>query len=184
MVTQIYAPPMLLTGADFAALEQQGPAELIEGEFVPMTPPGYDHCECELNFASAIRAFARQHGLGKTFCGEVGIYTRRNPDTIRAADAAFISFERFNQRTEPTYLDVAPELVVEILSPNDRWREVLTKLEEYLTIGVKVVWLVDPAKQQVLAYQSLTQKQTFHAEDLLTCEAVLPGFAIKVAELF
>lgn len=65
---------------------------------------------------------------------EVGIYTRRNPDTVRAADGAFISDERYAQPKQTHgFLDVAPDLIVEILSPDDRWSEIKQKLREYFS---------------------------------------------------
>ena len=149
-----------------------------------MTPTGDQHGSCEGNFYYALRSFVDSHKLGKVRVGEVGIYTRRNPDTVRAADVLFISNERYAQIKSPGYLDVAPDLVVEVLSPNDYWIEVTQKLREYFAIGVRLVWVADPQTHSVHAYRALTDVREFTANDDLPGDDVLPGFSVKVAQLF
>jgi Uma2 family endonuclease len=173
-----------ITGEELAALGDIGPCELVEGSIVPMSPTGFEHGEVELAIGSEIRAFARAHNLGRTMSGEVGIYTRRSPDTVRAADVVFISHERHAQRTSDGYLDVAPDLVVEVLSPTNRWSETMQKLREYFSIGVRLVWVVDTAARSVFAYRALTDVREFASENDLPGEDVLPGFVLPVARLF
>ncbi len=123
--------------------------------------------------------------MGKVRVGEVGIYIRRNPDTVRAADVAYISNDRYAQRKKKRgYLDVAPDLVVEIMSPDDRWSEVTQKLREYFSIGVRLVWVADPAVRTVYAYRSLTDVREFTEADTLPGDDVLPGLSVPVASLF
>jgi Uma2 family endonuclease len=114
----------------------------------------------------------------------VGIYTRRNPDTVRGADALFISKERAANIKSKGYLDVAPDLVVEVLSPDDRWNEVNQKLREYFEIGVRLVWVADPTERVVYAYRSLTDVRQFAEKDQLPGDDVLAGFSVAVGNLF
>ncbi len=117
--------------------------------------------------------------------GEVGIYTHRNPDTVRAADVAFISNERYAERKQPSgFLDVAPDLVVEIMSPDDRWNDVTQKLREYFSIGVRLVWVAHPETRTVYAYRSMTDVREFGESDVLSGDEVLPGFSAPVGSLF
>ena len=175
----------LVTGEEALAMGDIGPYELVEGRIVPMSPAADEHAGYESNFDEYIKAFVRQHKLGKVRVGEVGIYIRRNPDTVRAADVAFISNERYAQRKKKLgYLDVAPDLVVEIMSPDDRWSEVTQKLREYFSIGVRLVWVADPATRTVYAYRSLTDVREFSETATLTGDDVLPGFSVPVAALF
>jgi len=174
----------LITGEELAVMGDVGPCELVEGRIVPMTPTGDEHGSYEGNFYTALRAFVQSHKLGKVRVGEVGIYIRRNPDTVRAADVLFISNERYAQKKSRGFLDVAPDLVVEILSPNDSWTEVTQKLREYFAIGVRLVWIVDPQTRNVYAYRSLTDVREFTQDDDLPGDDVLPGFSVKVAQLF
>jgi len=175
----------LMTGEELLAMGDIGPYELVEGRIVPMSPTGHKHARYESNFDEYLKAFVRQHNLGQVMVGEVGIYTHRNPDTVRGADVAFISNERYaQQKKESGFLEVAPELVVEILSPDDRWSDVMQKPREYFAIGVKLVWVADPETRTVYAYRSLTDVREFGEADTLTGDDVLPGFSVPVASLF
>jgi Uma2 family endonuclease len=81
--------------------------------------------------------FVQEHNLGWVMTGEIGIYTRRNPDRVRGADVVFLSKECWPDRPPKGFLEVAPDLVVEIISPNDRWQDVRQNLAEYFAIGVR-----------------------------------------------
>lgn len=130
-----------ITGDELFALGDIGPAELIDGRIIPMSPTGGEHGRLESELAALLREHVRQRRLGWVLAGEAGIYTRRNPDRVRGMDVAFISAARL-PRLPAGFLTVAPELVVEIVSPTDRWSDVQAKVEEYLAIGVDVVWVV------------------------------------------
>lgn len=113
--------------------------------------------------------------------GKVGLYTSRAPDTVRAADALFISHDRYGRQGPGAFLDVAPELVVEILSPEDHPG---VKAGEYLAIGVDRVWLVDRRRRQVRIHRSPDQVETLEIGDTLRDEDILPGFSLPLSELF
>jgi Uma2 family endonuclease len=175
----------LVTGEELARMGNIGRCELIDGRIVPMTPTGDEHAGIESNVDGALRAFVRPRRLGKVRVGELGIYTRRNPDRVRGADVVFISNERYAQRSrDSAFLDVAPDLVVEILSPDDRVVDLLEKLREYFEIGVRLVWVVDPRARRVRAYRSMTAVSEFSEGDELSGEDILPGFAVPVADFF
>ena len=173
-----------VTAEELYALGDIGPCELIEGEIINMPPTGDQHGNVESNFDVALKQFVQLHKLGYVRVGEVGIITRRNPDYVRGADVAFISTERYAQRKSSGYLDVAPDLVVEVMSPNDRWSEVMKKMGEYFAIGVRLVWLADPETESVYAYRSLTDVRRFAKGDNLPGDSILPGFSVPVAEIF
>ncbi len=173
-----------VTGEELLAMGDIGPCELIEGEIRPMPPTGFEHGSIENLIGARLRLFAEQYQRGRVAVGEVGIYTRRNPDTVRGADVVFISNERYAQQQSEGYLDVAPDLVVEVISPEDRWSGVMKKLEEYFDIGVRLVWVVDPGTRRVYAYRSLTDVRHFTESDTLPGDDVLPGFSLPIAEIF
>jgi len=173
-----------ITGEELYAMGDIGPCELVEGRIVHMSPTGMPHGVYEVNFSFALRRFVEKHNLGVVSAGEVGVYTKRDPDTVRGADVVFISHERNQQRSPSGYIDVAPDLVVEIMSPNDRWTDIVEKLREYFAIGVKLVWVANPESRSIFAYRSLTDVREFAAEDELTGGDVLPEFKVQVAGLF
>ncbi len=174
----------VMTGENLFDMGDIGHSELVRGKLAFMSPTGYIHGIVEVDIASVLRDFVRRHKLGKVLGGEVGIYTQRNPDTVRGADVAFISYQRLSKVKSPNYLDIAPELVVEILSPNNRWGEISEKIDEYFAIGVQIVWIADPKHRQIFAYSSPTILQRFKTEDRIGGGTVLPGFSASVAELF
>ena len=181
------APPKqrtkLITGEELLAMGDIGPCELIDGRIVSMTPTGSEHGYIEFNLTTELRSFVRKHKLGWVTGGEVGIYIRRKPDRVRGADIAFISSKRLPELPKG-FLTVAPDLVVEIMSPDDRWQAVREKLGEYFSIGVTWVWVVEPQNRKVLVFRSPTDVEEYDAENILRGEGVLEGFAVKVAELF
>lgn len=179
------AQDRLITGEELLQMGDIGPCELIDGRIVPMTPTGDEHGRIEGNVFRALDEFARSRHLGKVLVGEVGIFTQRNPDRVRGADVLFISNERYSRRSSASgYLEVAPELVVEILSPSDRALDTMQKLREYFAIGVKVVWVVDSEARRVYVYRSVTDVREFQEADRLPGDDVLPEFDVSVASLF
>lgn len=178
------AEPDLLTGEELAAMGDIGPCELIEGRLVHMSPTRPQHGGIESRLDRRLGAFVEERDLGEVQVGEVGIFTHRNPDTVRGADVLFISHERLARATPGQFYDVAPELVIEILSPDERWSYLKKKLREYFEIGVTVVLVVDPDERSVAAYRSLTDIREFGENDVLTIEDVLPGFSLPLADLF
>lgn len=114
-----------------------------------MSPTGYRHGAVEAAIARQLGNCVEGRRLGTVMSGKVGIITQRNPDTVRGADVAYISNERLARAKAEGYLDVAPELVVEVVSPSDRWSELNEKVNEYLACGVDEVWIVDPRTQRV-----------------------------------
>lgn len=176
--------PQILTGKEAYALGDMGRYELVEGVIVPMSPTKPLHGKYENRLGLLLSVFVEQHDLGEVMVGEVGIYVQRNPDTVRGADVLYISHERLSQASRNDFLDVAPELVIEVMSPNDRWIEVRRKLREYFMVGVMVVMVVEPEEEVVSLYRSLTDVQEFAPPDVVTLPDVLPGFKIPLELLF
>jgi Uma2 family endonuclease len=181
---QVSESTRLITGDELFQLSRRGRCELVNGRIIQMEDAtGFEHGDIENNVGAELRAFVRPRHLGRVQVGGVGIYIRRNPDTVRGVDVLFISNERFAQVKSSSYLDVAPELVVEVMSPSDTWDEVTEKLQEYFSIGVRLVWVVSPQLRSVFVYRSPTAVRQFTDHDMVTGDEVLPGFAVKVADL-
>ncbi|MDA0748345.1 MAG: Uma2 family endonuclease [bacterium] len=94
-----------------------GRCELVEGEIIHMSPAGGRHGELANRMATLLSNYVWSKKLGKVYAAETGFYVRRNPDTVRAPDAMFVSNERVAQIGNPVkYLEVSPDLAVEVLS--------------------------------------------------------------------
>jgi Uma2 family endonuclease len=194
--------PDLITGEQLAKMSGLGRCELVRGRIVHASPTSRQHAKVEVRFAHELHAFVKSQRLGEVLVGEAGVYTRRGPDTVRGADVAFLSAERAAACRPDGFLDVAPDLVVEVLSTDDRRTKVEEKIAEYLTSGVRFVWVADPARKSVRVYRSLedirsgaeksalsgegllTGGTVLSGEDLLCEEDVLPGFSVPVRRFF
>ena len=174
----------LLTGEDLARQDGLGRGELLKGVFIKMPPPGAEHGRIESRIGAYLLNFVEAHDLGEVFVGETGIYTSRNPDTVRGMDVAYISFERLKHNQSPTYIDVAPELIVEVLSPHNRWSDIYNKVAEYFDIGTDMVWIVDPQRHELFVYRSLDDILRLTKSGTVTGQDVLPGFELSLAKLF
>lgn len=174
----------LITGEELLAMGDIGRTELIDGRIVYMSPTGGQHGYLEVEFVAALDRFTRARKLGWVFSGEVGIYVRRNPDRIRAADVAFVSRNRLARRPRREFLSVAPELVVEIVSPSDRWDELRQKIQDYFSIGVERVWVCEPEQQDILVYRAPDEYVRVGDNETLKGEGVLSEFELRVSELF
>lgn len=174
----------LVTGKELLEMGDIGPCELIEGRIVKMSPTNTEHSELEIELGRLLANFVIEKKLGKVMGGEAGIYTKQNPDTVRAADLLFISHERLKRKSSKAFLSVAPELVIEIVSPGDRWQDLREKIEEYFAIGVNWVWIVEPKKKTILVYTSATEMAKYEESDILVGEGILKGFHLNLTELF
>jgi Uma2 family endonuclease len=182
--TPVTATDELITGAELYEMGNIGRCELVEGRVIRMSPVKPGHGRFEFRLAKRISDYVEANDLGEVMVGEVGIYVRREPDTVRGADILYISHEKLAKATPESFLDVAPELIVEIMSPSDRWVDVKRKLREYLSAGVNVVWVVEPDAGVISVYRSPTDVQEFSDRDVLVAEDILPGFSLPLADLF
>jgi Uma2 family endonuclease len=174
----------LMTGEELLAMGDIGPWELIDGTVVPMGPTGGRHGIIESRLGSALSAFVQQQNLGCVLTGEVGIYIRRNADRVRGADIVFLLRERWPEGPPEGFLEGAPDLVVDIMSSNDRWQEVRQEVAEYFSIGVRWVCIVEPENRAVPVFRSSTDFQPCGTEEILVGEDTLEGCSLPVASLF
>ena len=174
----------LVSIEELAAMPNSTLHELVEGELLQVSPTKVAHGRFEHRFSRLLGNFVDEHGLGEVMVGEIGMIIRRDPDTVRAADVLFISHERFEQATKDSYLDVPPELVVEVLSPSESWTMVRRKLHDYFEMGVTVVVIADVEQSAITLFRSPTELVELHLGDTLTLPDLLPGFELPLATLF
>lgn len=150
-----------------------------------MNVPGARHSVICARIARFVGNFVDEHQLGTILSNDGGIVTHRNPDSVRGADVAFYSNQRLLPHEVPEgYPAVAPELVFEVKSPTDQWKNLQSKVAEYLQAGVLTVCVVDPATESVIAYHDEQVTTTFAKDDSLTVEKILPGFSLPLKKIF
>jgi Uma2 family endonuclease len=177
-------PEKLITGEELFRRPDLGPCELVNGRVVPLTLTGFAHGSIELELGSRLSTYSKETGRGQVASGDVGIYIRRDPDTVRGADVIYISHERVAQSRSKNFLEVAPELVVEVLSPTDRWSYLMEKVADYFSAGVLRVWVANPRTSRILVYRSPESFVELGVGEVLRDEELLPGFSLPIAEIF
>ncbi len=161
--------------------------ELVEGKLRKMAPAGSEHGYLALEIAAELRNHVKSNGLGRVYTAETGFKLSSDPDTVRAPDAAFVSRGRVEGAGRVKgYWPGAPDLAVEVVSPNDTHSEVIGKALAWLQAGSGMVLVVDPEKHTVTVYRSRDEIRVLTADagDTIDGADVVPGWKLPVAELF
>lgn len=159
--------------------------ELLDGVLVKMSPPGGMHGHALVKTSYLLLGFVETHGLGVVLGGDPGVILRRNPDRVRAPDVCFIARDRIPASGIPSgYLEIVPDFIIEINSPNDRPAEVQEKAREWIEAGARLVWTMDPATISVRAYQADGSVRMYVDAGIIDAAPVLSGFRTAVRELF
>jgi Uma2 family endonuclease len=159
--------------------------ELVQGKVYEMAPAGGRHGHIAGTALILVGSHVRKNQLGRVFTAETGFILRRDPDTVRAPDVSFVPQDRMKEEDIPDgYIDVVPDLVVEVVSPSDRRREVREKVEEWLRAGVRLAWVIYPVTRSADVYRSPDDISHLSEDDVLDGEDVVPGFACRLGELF
>jgi len=162
--------------------------ELIDGTIVEKAM-GWHSEYIGTNIMLLIGSYLQNYNIGAL--GGAAAQIRLADALIRIPDVSFIRWDSVDdtddiERPAQFYLDHAPDLAVEVLSPGNTPAEMTRKLGEYATAGVKIVWIVDPETQtvDVFAKAKLKSKKTYAVGDVLDGGKVLPGFTLPVAIIF
>lgn len=157
--------------------------ELVRGALVVREPPSTEHGRIQSNLAYFVTEYVRQNRLGLVFGQDTGFRIQSDPDTVRGADLAFVRHERAAAIPKRGYAAVAPDLVAEILSPDDRPGEYLPKVGEWLDAGTALVWVLDPLRAQGLVFRADGSLTIIGPDGQLDGESLLPGFSCALAEV-
>jgi Uma2 family endonuclease len=186
MSTASVTAPPLLTAEEFAERPDPGhPEELVKGRVVAMAISRPRHGEICGNAVFLLGNHVEVCDLGRVLCNNAGVITERSPDTVRGPDVSFYSFARLPKGRIPDgYLEVAPDLVVEVLSPSDRWPKVLARVAEYLDAGTIVVIVLDDARALAHVFRADGTTRMLTVEEELTIPDLLGDFCVKVGRFF
>jgi Uma2 family endonuclease len=159
--------------------------ELVAGELRTMAPSGGPHGWIEWNIALPLGNYVRAHRLGRLYLGDHGFALARNPDTVLGPDVAFVRRERVLAAGEPSgFWPGAPDLVVEVISPTDRYSDVNEKIATWLAHGVRMALAVDPRRRVVAVHRPDQPVRVLTEEDVLGGEDVVPGWTLPVRDVF
>jgi Uma2 family endonuclease len=158
--------------------------ELVRGEVIELPAPTKPHGVVCLNVGRVLWNYAFQRQKGYVTTNDSGVILEREPDTVRGPDVALYEDAQRFAELHPKYGEVPPRLAVEVLSPNDRAKQVTRKIADYLRNGVALVWLIDPEARTVMVYRADRGPVLVEAHEELTGDDLLPDFRCRVAEFF
>ena len=154
--------------------------ELVDGK-ITVGPAGGRHGRIAVRLVVRLGTFVAQAQLGEVFDSSTG-FTLKTAN-VRAPDVSFVAKHRFPGGIPEGFIPFAPDLAVEILSPDDSLRQVMDKVGDYFESGVALVWVVDPRRGTAAAYRSLTDVRRIAGDDSLDGEDVVPGFSCVLSDI-
>jgi Uma2 family endonuclease len=175
----------LVSADQFFAMPDDGFShELVRGEVITMSLPGGRHGKIASRIVRLLGNYTDPRNLGDVY-PEVGFLIERNPDTVRGPDVAVVAREKLSRIVDHTkFIPFAPDLAVEVVSPNDRAVEVQEKAEMWIEHGARLVWVVDPKSETVTVHRPGAEPRTLSGDDPLDGEGVIPGFRCRAADCF
>jgi Uma2 family endonuclease len=176
----------LLTAEEFANRPDPGhPEELVQGRVVAMPVPDRRHGSVCGEVGRILGNFVKERELGRVLTNDSGVITERGPDTVRGADVSYYSYARLPKGPLPKgYGPEVPELVVEVRSSGNRWRDIHEKVTEFLRAGVLVVVVLDPGSSTAHVFDSDNPPTTLSPEQELDLRGVLAGLTVRVGQFF
>jgi len=187
-----HAPTAAMTAEQLLAYGTSGQrTELVRGQLVVREPAGYQHGSITARILVRLATFlerdqearAARHPLGEVLAAETGFTLQRQPDTVRAPDVAFVAWERIPMASSVGFAELAPDLAVEVLSPNDRPHDVLAKVADWRAAGTALVWVIDPTRRVARVYRADGSEAMVDESSALAGEDILPGFSASLASL-
>ena len=178
--------PKLLTADDLLRLSGEGVrGELIRGALSETMAAGGQHSEAAIALGGEIRAHVRPRRLGRVGGTDGGVLLERDPDTVREPDVFYISAERLPLEVRVSgYYEIIPDLVAEVVSPNDRPAAVHDKIQMWLRYGVRLALELNPQTRTITAHYPDGAYKVFTENDTLDGGEVLPEFACPVRDIF
>ncbi len=176
----------LLTAEAYLRMPDNGqPTELVRGEVITMPPPTPRHGEICSQAGYVLQRYLDDHPLGRIVSNNAAVITERDPDTVRGPDVAYYSYARVLKGPLPLgYLHVPPELVFEVRSPSDRWRDILRKVAEYFEAGIAVVCVLDEENLSANVFSAELNPRVVGPDQELNLPEVLADFRVLARRFF
>ena len=172
-----------ITVEEFAEMSLEGIWELVDGEPIELTPAAGKSSRIGGRLYARLADHVEPSEFGWAFPAETGFVLFADRTTVRSPDAAVVRRDRLVEPPD-SFVPMAPDLAVEVLSPSDRMADALAKIAMYLQAGTPLVWLVNSATRTVVVFRSEMNPVTLSESDTLDGRDVLPGFSVPVAEIF
>src|SRR6266498_690534 len=187
MSATVEAPRKVWTEAELQALPEDGYThEVVNGDLVMSPKNNFYHGDICSELLTAMRLFVKKNHLGAVLDSSTGFWMKNR--NCRAPDISFVTKSRlvslgFKRRTR-SFFPGAPDLAVEILSPNNTRAEIDGRLRDFFASGTQIAWIIDPDTQSAEVCRSLTQRRLIGPGGELDGEHLLPGFRYSISDLF
>jgi len=159
--------------------------ELVAGKLYEMEPPGAEHGAVAMRIGMLLAVHVEARNLGFAFAGEIGFQLASDPDTVRAPDAGFIARERVQLTGIPRgYWPGAPDVAIEVVSPNDRHSAVEAKALDWLASGARAVLVADPPRRTATVYRARDDIRVLEGDEPLDLGDVVAAWSPLVSDLF
>ncbi len=157
--------------------------ELIRGELYPIMPAGTLHGIITNRLSTYLSFFVMENSLGEVTAAETGF--KLVNQSIVGADVGFISKKNLDKHGIPdSFFPTAPDIAVEVVSPGNTSEEISTKVEDYLSSGSRLVWIVYPKRKVVIVYRTNNTVSFLHENEELDGGDVLPNFRLPLGKIF
>jgi Uma2 family endonuclease len=158
--------------------------ELVDGQLVDRKM-GMESTWVATRVVARLERFCDEHRLGWAFQSDAGYQCfPQEPGLVRKPDVSFVAFGRFPGGVLPKgWSKIPPNLVVEVVSPNETAYEVEDKLDDYERVGVPLIWVINPKTRTVRIHRSDGTVSYLHEDGELSGEDVIPGFRCLVREI-
>jgi Uma2 family endonuclease len=152
------------------------------GELIIMSPTGTDGGGTELEVGTELNLWARQDGRGKALGPNAGV---KLPDTsVRAADAAWASWDRYNAAPGRGYKQLVPEFVIELRSESDKLADLRDKMNQWIANGVELAWLLDPSRKVAEIYRPGREPEMLEGVSAVEGEGPVAGFVLELGKVW
>ncbi len=176
----------LITADELIAMPDDGfRYELVRGELRKMAPASPDHGEIAAWVAAPLAIYVKSNRLGAVYIADTGFLLASDPDHVRAPDAAFVRRERVHLgRGRRGYFPGAPDVAIEVISPNDAYANVDEKVADYIVAGTQAVIVINPRNRTVRVHYSHNNVVLLSVDDMLDISAVVEGWSMPVRDIF
>jgi Uma2 family endonuclease len=187
MNAAVESPQKVWTEAELQALPKDGYIhEVVNGQLKMSPKSDFFHGDICSELLMVMRTFGRDNKLGAVLDSSTGFWMKTR--NCRAPDISFVSRNRLIalgfKRSTRKFFPGAPDLAVEILSPNITRAEIDERLKDYFESGTLLAWIIDPATERVEVCYSLTRRKLVGSGGYLEGEELLPGFLYTIVDLF
>jgi Uma2 family endonuclease len=175
------------TEAELEALPEDGyNHEVVDGELVMSPKNNPYHGKICAELLTTLWAFVKARQLGAVWDSSTGFWMyNRN---CRAPDISFIRKERLQalgfKSNSQNFFPGAPDLAVEVLSPNNTRAEIDERLKDFFGSGTQIAWIINPDTECVEVCHAPDQRKLVGSGADLDGEHLLPGFRYPIADLF